>query len=204
MAWSYDLVANVVSIGMWRDWVLSVLPYLDGYRILELGHGPGHLQKALLEDGKFTIGIDESVQMGHQTKKRLIKNSLNYKLVNGIAQSLPFPDNFFDHIVATFPSEYILVPDTINEIHRVLAQNGCVVILPIAWITGNSFLEKCASWLFNITGQSPEWLDDSLDPFLDTGFHFNVQKISINSNQILIIEARKFDLSSNMLQDDVE
>ena len=46
MAWTYDLVAAVVSVGMWTSWVRSTLTYLNGPQVLELGHGPGHLQIA--------------------------------------------------------------------------------------------------------------------------------------------------------------
>ncbi len=48
-AFTYDLVAATVSLGRWKDWVLSVVPFIEGTRILEIGHGPGHLQRALLE-----------------------------------------------------------------------------------------------------------------------------------------------------------
>lgn len=42
-AWAYDFVATSVSVGMWDEWVFSVLPALEGPIVLELGHGPGHL-----------------------------------------------------------------------------------------------------------------------------------------------------------------
>ena len=47
-AFAYDLVAAAVSLGRWKKWVLSVVPFLEGNQILEIGHGPGHLQSALL------------------------------------------------------------------------------------------------------------------------------------------------------------
>ena len=48
-AFTYDLVAAVVSFGQWKNWGQSILPFIDGTRILELGHGPGHLQRFLLD-----------------------------------------------------------------------------------------------------------------------------------------------------------
>ena len=42
-AFTYDLVAATVSFGDWKNWVYSILPFINGTRILELGHGPGHL-----------------------------------------------------------------------------------------------------------------------------------------------------------------
>ena len=46
-AWTYDFVAAVVSIGRWNQWIDSALPFVQGRRVLEIGHGPGHLQEHL-------------------------------------------------------------------------------------------------------------------------------------------------------------
>ncbi|MDO8754211.1 MAG: hypothetical protein Q7J80_09995, partial [Anaerolineales bacterium] len=78
-AFTYDLVAAIVSFGGWNDWVLSILPFIAGTRILELGHGTGHLQRILLtlrhgsgrDRGLFAVAIDESAQMGTLAKRRL-------------------------------------------------------------------------------------------------------------------------------------
>jgi len=48
LAFTYDLVAASVSFNRWKDWVMSVVPFIEGNRILEIGHGPGHLQRILL------------------------------------------------------------------------------------------------------------------------------------------------------------
>jgi ubiquinone/menaquinone biosynthesis C-methylase UbiE len=70
-AFTYDLVAAAVSFNHWKDWVLSVVPFIDGDRVLEIGHGPGHLQRVLLSRGLIAVGIDESAQMGHIAKRNL-------------------------------------------------------------------------------------------------------------------------------------
>ena len=59
-AFAYDFVAATVSVGRWQDWVSSILPFLAGTRILEIGFGPGHLQRHLLRRGLTVVGIDES------------------------------------------------------------------------------------------------------------------------------------------------
>ena len=92
-AWSYDLVAWTVSLGRWKDWVKSVVPFIEGTRVLELGHGPGHLQRILRDLNLLTVGLDESRQMGNLAKKRLVQSGYTQpRLVRGLAQSLPFPD----------------------------------------------------------------------------------------------------------------
>ncbi len=136
LAWAYDFVAGTVSIGRWKDWTYATLPYLTGPNILELGHGPGHLQIALGQRGFHPIGLDESKQMGTLAYRRLHRQKLSPRLVNGYAQSIPFSTGRFSHVVATFPSEYIFEKETAGEIYRVLVPGGTAVILPFAMITG--------------------------------------------------------------------
>ena len=70
-AFTYDLVAAAVSFGDWKNWVYSILPFINGPRLLELGHGPGHLQRLLRDRGLDAVAIDESTQMGRIAKHRL-------------------------------------------------------------------------------------------------------------------------------------
>ena len=57
-AWLYDFVADTVSLGKWDEWILTVLPYLNGSRFLELGHGTGRLQVEMCRRGMKVIGLD--------------------------------------------------------------------------------------------------------------------------------------------------
>jgi ubiquinone/menaquinone biosynthesis C-methylase UbiE len=189
MALTYDLVAALVSLGMWAGWVRSVLPYLDGPHILELGHGPGHLQAALKKQpgGLRVIGLDSSRQMGRMARRRLARQGLEPVLVRGEAQKLPFPKESFNQVVATFPSEYISSRDTLEEVRRMLVPGGSFVILPVAWITGRSPHHKLAARLFQITGQAPEWDDRYLEPARQRGFDVQVERLSLPSSEVLVL-----------------
>lgn len=195
-AWSYDWVAWAVSIGRWKDWVLSTLPYLTGPEVLELGHGPGHLQAALRRNGVHAFGLDESKQMGQQAYQRLQQQGFSVSLVNGYAQSLPFPTQAFSQVVATFPSEYIFGEDVAAEIYRVLMPGGAAVILPSAIITGSSLFDRLAGLLFRLTAQAPSQLDKAFigqltAPFQQQGFEVETITPSIHSSRLLILLARK-------------
>ncbi|PKN90964.1 MAG: hypothetical protein CVU44_21905 [Chloroflexi bacterium HGW-Chloroflexi-6] len=153
LAWMYDLVAATVSLGRWRDWGRATIPHLRGTRILELGFGPGHLQRALTETGFQTFGLDESEQMCRQAANNLRKNNIFPALSRGYAQTLPFADATFDSLVATFPSEYIFAPQTLSEAERVLKDGGRLIVALSAWPGGTNLAERSAAWLFRITGQ---------------------------------------------------
>ncbi len=149
-AGAYDLVAALVSFGKWREWVFSVLPYVEGERVLELGHGPGHLQKALQERGCCTFGLDTSRQMGKLALRKLGKSP---RLVRAKAQALPFADESFSCVVATFPTEYILDPSTLEEIQRVLRNGGRVIVLPGVRFDPTIWVWKLVNTLWRSTGQ---------------------------------------------------
>lgn len=189
-AWMYDWVAAFVSIGLWRDWVLAVLPYLDGPAVLEFGHGPGHLQSALMEKGLRAFGLDASPQMGHLARRRLQRKGFPARLVRARAQALPLASGSFDQLVATFPTEYITDSETLREACRVLQPGGRLVVLPAAWITGRRWMERFAAGLFRITKQAP--MNFPLVDLLErTGFQVQVEWKELRSSTLVLIQAKK-------------
>jgi ubiquinone/menaquinone biosynthesis C-methylase UbiE len=190
-AWTYDLVAAAVSLGMWQDWVRLVLPYLPGPRVLELGHGPGHLQVALNKAGVQVFGLDESRQMGCLAFRRIERFSFIPLLVNGYAQFTPFSNSSFNQVTATFPSEYIVDPHSLAEIYRILAPGGSLIILPLAWITGRQPHERFAAWLFRFTKQAPDFDVRMTEPFRQAGFDTKTTLIPHRSSTSLLILATK-------------
>ena len=196
-AGTYDLVAWIVSLGRWGDWVGSVVPFIEGTRVLELGHGPGHLQRILLALGLLSFGLDESWQMGRLAKQRLFQNGYTqFKLARGVAKSLPFPNRVFDTVIATFPSEYIFDLRTLLETQRVLTNGGRLIVLPAAWITGQKLMERFAASFFRVTGQVPsdpiEVIYERLKtPFAEAGFRVKIEQVEVKSSLALIVIAEK-------------
>jgi len=203
-AWTYDWVADAVSLGMWQDWVLAILPLINIWPVLEIGHGPGHLQSALKQRGVQTFGLDASRQMGRLAIKRLRRSGYPPSLVNGIAQTLPFSNDTFRSVVSTFPAEFIADAKTLSEIWRVLVPGGDLYILPVAWITGKRWTERLAAWIFRFTKQSPnfqatnegepnlaDWTSHWINPPWQIGFRLEVEHLSLKSSTLLIIHGIK-------------
>lgn len=67
LAWTYDGVSWLVSLGRWQDWGKVALPFIRGPNILELAHGPGHMQLALKSEGFQAYGIDLSPYMSSRS-----------------------------------------------------------------------------------------------------------------------------------------
>lgn len=193
-AWTYDFVAALVSLGRWPAWVDSALPYLNG-RVLELGFGPGHLQLFLNQKKLPSFGLDESRQMARRATRYLRKQAVTSRLIRGYAQHIPFSDKVFDSVVATFPAEYIFDPQTLNEIKRVLAPAGRLIVLPMAWITGTRPLERLAAWLFRVSGEAPGKPGPVsaavLNRFTTAGFGIRSEIVDLKGSQVLVLVAEK-------------
>jgi ubiquinone/menaquinone biosynthesis C-methylase UbiE len=198
LAWCYDFIAWIVSIGKWRQWIRTSLPFLEGQRILELGFGPGHLQEDLARSGANVFGIDESWQMCLVAKRnlqRLIMDGYAHfrHLVRGNVKTLPFASRAFTSVVSTFPSNYIFDPNTLNEISRILSLGGKLVIVLSAVMTGRNPIDRIVGWFFRATTQSVNWQDPLVRSCLNANLHAQFRWIELPSSKILLLIAEKLD-----------
>lgn len=193
-AWSYDLVAAAVSLGRWQGWVRAALSLISGPRVLELGYGPGHLQEFLHGAGFLPFGLDESRQMAQQAHQRLVRQGRSPGLARGLAQALPYADQTFDCVVATFPTRYITDPHTLSEVWRVIKPNGRLVVLMASWITGKNLPDRLLRELFRVTAESPPEDQDIagyITPYTQAGFQASLRFIEQPGSRLLFILAKK-------------
>lgn len=200
LAWTYDGVSWLVSLGQWRDWQRAGLPFLVGENILELAHGPGHMLVELELAGFKPIGIDLSPFMGRLAKNNLRIASSKVDIVRAQAQALPFPDKSFDSILATFPSEFIVNPVTISEVRRTLKSGGNIVIVAEAQLTSGGIVRNFIEWLYFITGQrqvlqgeqkdAKFWLR-SRHEYIDAGFDVRIEHVRLEGSIVTLAVASK-------------
>lgn len=201
LAFTYDAVSKVVSLGVWRCWQRSALKHIappaDCPRVLEVAHGTGDLQIDLLRAGYHTIGYDLSPSMGRIARRKLRRQGLTPLLARGRAQALPFPAEHFDAVVATFPSEFITDPRTLLEIWRVLGAGCPLVIVPGALFTAHGLPQRVLDWLYRITGQretgaeADARLRDTLALIERHGFDVTSHWEDCPGSKVMVISARK-------------
>lgn len=75
------------------------------------------------------------------------------RITQAEAQCLPFPSNHFTNVVATFPTNYMLEPDTLDEVYRVLKSGGTLVVVFEGQLRGPWPLRPMLEWLYEITDQ---------------------------------------------------
>lgn len=163
LAWTYDSVAWSVSLGQWAAWRRLALPFLRPGSTLEVAYGTGGLFIDMVEAGHKPIGIDLSPYMARLASKRLRRKNYALRLSRGQAQALPFPTNYFDNVVATFPADYMLQNETLAEIYRVLKKTpavpneanppGRLVIVAEGELRGPWPIRPIIDWLYRITEQ---------------------------------------------------
>ncbi len=199
LAWTYDLVSWLVSLGEWRAWQQAALPFVAGRDVLEIGHGPGHMLLALQNARYDVVGLDLSPFMGRRAQRRTQRT---VPLVRGKVQDLPLATAVFDTVLATFPTEYIIDPAALTAIARVLRVNGRLVIVPEGQLTGRGPLQRAIEWLFAITGQryaAAEAADGRetavwqqfLPRFRAAGFQVAFVRVTRPRSQVTVIIATK-------------
>lgn len=190
-SWSYDLVSWMVSLGKWSSWREEALKYASGQHILELGFGTGALQAKLSEGGKRVFGLEISPQMHERCRRRLQGKHIHTLRVRADGRCLPFADQSFEHLIATFPEQYITSNKALKECHRVLKKGEGQGSLLITghWITlDNIFLRP----LFPVFYRYPKEGDiEAMQQKLEShGFNFQLHRAKKGLATIYTIEAK--------------
>jgi ubiquinone/menaquinone biosynthesis C-methylase UbiE len=194
LAWTYDLVSRIVSLGQWHDWQKTALKHIDaapGEPILELAHGTAVFHRDLIEAGYMTIGLDRSPYMGRIARRRLMKSGYDPLLLRADAKMIPLPPESVGAVVSTFPTEFIVHPETLREVRRVLAPDGRLVVVFNGILTSKRPSAKALEWLYRITGQRGPWPGDIEDRIKKAGFDLKLVTENLDHSQVLLFVAEK-------------
>ncbi len=214
LAWTYDAVSWLVSLGQWRAWQQAGLAFLPpptaaGGRVLELAHGPGHLLLALSAAGYAPVGVDLSPFMGRQAQRKLQQAHLDIPLIRATAQALPFAGSLFDGVLATFPAAFMLEPETAAQIWRVLRPGGRLVMVPQAQFTGRGGVVRLLEWLYAVTGQRLTAREKVLEPgpwrsLAQAGFCLRHETVSLPRSRVVVVIAEKLPYNCEHYDDEYE
>ena len=134
--------------GGWFPWVFKLLETLPAVaNVLELGCGPGYMWKECLDripEGWSITLSDLSDGMLDAAWRNLVVTGRAFKYEQIDAQSIPYPDETFDIVIANFMLYH--VPDrqkALREIQRVLVPGGYFV----AATSGRAHLNELNAWL---------------------------------------------------------
>lgn len=167
-----------------RPAVLSLLPPVQGQRVLDIGCGPGLYAAWLIEHGAQVVGFDISGEMVELARQRLGDRGTFYQ--HDISQRLTFAaDASFDIAIAPLMIHYVTERvAALREVARVLTADGCLIMStqhPFAdWqqFGGSYFATELVQYKYKWRGasgtfQMPFWrfsLTTLCDEFCQAGF----------------------------------
>ncbi len=111
----------------WHEWVFSHFDLKPGMKVLEVGCGPSNLWQVNSQFIPKEIEVylsDFSFGMVRTSSQKALPEKV-VKLINCEAQAIPFPEGYFDIVIANHMLYH--VPDlklTLEEILRVLKKSG--------------------------------------------------------------------------------
>lgn len=152
-----------------------------GGEVLDIGCGTGNLTERIASKGLHVVGVDQSLEMLVQAKKKLPFLLLH----QGTFLSLPFEKNTFDTITASYAFHHCDAPERIlavREMKRVLRERGRIVLTDLMFENTQDRLkyeEHC-------TAQQKEELEDEcfttieelVQIFTAEGFHCTKNRFS--------------------------
>lgn len=157
---------------------LPLLPDdMRGMRAIELGCGTGYVSAWMIRRGASAVAIDPAVRQLDTARRLASAHGAGIEFVEGIAESVPYPDASFDFAIseygaAIWADPYVWIP----EAHRLLRAGGTLAFFGYgSW--NEVFVPRVADSVVGRTALRPyfgmhriEWLDVDDDP----GIEFNL------------------------------
>lgn len=108
-----------------RPATVSLLPDIEGSRVLDAGCGAGHLAEELVDRGATVVGLDVSSEMLAYARERAPDADF---VRADLGSELPFGDGAFDGIASSLAFHYVGDWGPLfRELRRVLVSGGWVV-----------------------------------------------------------------------------
>lgn len=143
----YDVMNDLMSMGIhrfWKQFTLNASQVRKGDKVLDIAGGTGDLtlrfSKMVGRTGQVILA-DINDSMLHVGRNRLTDEGIagNVDYVQANAESLPFPDNYFDCITIAFGLRNVTDKDAaLRSMYRVLKPGGKLLVLefstPAEWL----------------------------------------------------------------------
>ena len=158
VASKYDIMNDVMSVGIHRVWKEAMMDWLaprSGQKLLDVAGGTGDVSFKFLAragTGHATV-LDLTEPMLVEGRKRAEAAALAESLdwVVGDAMGLPFDDNSFDVYTISFGIRNVTRPqEALNEAYRVLRPGGRLMVLEFSQLPNPMMQKAYDLYSFNV------------------------------------------------------
>ena len=172
VASSYDIMNDLMSVGIHRLWKEALLDWMaprPNQILADLAGGTGDVSLKFLErGGQFAHVIDINKQMLAAGRKRRVMNKFQERLnwLAGDAQDIPLTDNSVDRVTIAFGLRN--VPDrmkALNQIVRILKPGGRFCCLEFSHVKNPILSSVYDGWSFNILPKIGQLVAGEAQPY---------------------------------------
>jgi len=173
VASKYDIMNDVMSVGIHRIWKEAMMDWLApraGQKLLDVAGGTGDVSFKFLKragSGHATV-LDLTENMLVEGRQRAEADSLADSLdwVVGDAMALPFADNTFDVYTISFGIRNVTRPqEALNEAYRVLRPGGRLMVLEFSQLPNPMMQKAYDLYSFNVIPRMGQVIANDRDSY---------------------------------------
>lgn len=169
----YDVMNDLMSLGLHRFWkffTIQLAQVKPHQRVLDVAGGTGDLTKAFAKALKGTGELwllDINAAMLNVGRDKLLDQGYHQvAYVQGNAQSLPFPDEYFDVITIAFGLRNVTDKDAaLASMYRCLKPGGQLLVLEFSKVQCAPLQKAYDFYSFNILPKLGEWVANDRDSY---------------------------------------
>jgi demethylmenaquinone methyltransferase/2-methoxy-6-polyprenyl-1,4-benzoquinol methylase len=173
VASKYDIMNDVMSVGIHRIWKEAMMDWLApraGQKLLDVAGGTGDVSFKFLKragSGHATVcDITDSMLVAGKTRAEAAAMSNSLDWVVGDAMALPFPDNTFDVYTISFGIRNVTRPqEALNEAYRVLRPGGRLMVLEFSQLPNPMMQAAYDAYSFNVIPRMGKLIANDRDSY---------------------------------------
>ena len=173
VASKYDIMNDVMSVGIHRIWKEAMMDWLApraGQKLLDVAGGTGDISFKFLGragSGHATVcDITESMLIAGKTRAEAATMSDSLDWVVGDAMALPFADNTFDVYTISFGIRNVTRPqEALNEAFRVLRPGGRLMVLEFSQLPSPMMQAAYDAYSFNVIPRMGQLIANDRDSY---------------------------------------
>jgi demethylmenaquinone methyltransferase/2-methoxy-6-polyprenyl-1,4-benzoquinol methylase len=173
VASKYDIMNDVMSVGIHRIWKVAMLDWLApraGQRLLDVAGGTGDISFKFLGragSGHATVlDITESMLVEGRQRAEAGDMAAELDWAVGDAMALPFKDNTFDVYTISFGIRNVTRPqEALNEAYRVLKPGGRLMVLEFSQLPNPMMQKAYDLYSFNVIPRMGKLIANDADSY---------------------------------------